>query len=135
MAARIAQAADGSGSERHALEFAIADAASDAFRGSVLLHGYSTHHGRVEVGFWVVPQARRTGVARAAVSAAVDWAFGELELRRVEMTSTPENPVIPAFARRLGFVHEGTLRSRNVERGRAVDLLWFGLLRGDWRTD
>jgi RimJ/RimL family protein N-acetyltransferase len=50
------------------------------------------------------------------------------------MTTTPENPAVPALAQRLGFTQEGVLRSRNVERGQRVDLVWFGLLREEWQA-
>ena len=119
-------------SEPRVMEFAIADINTDDFLGSVVLHSYSFEHQRIEVGFWVVPGARRGGVALAGVSAVIDWAFRELGLRRIEMTTTPENPVVPVFASRLGFSHEGTLRARNVEQGNAVDILWFGLLENEW---
>ncbi len=49
------------------------------------------------------------------------------------MTTTPENPSVPALARRLGFAQEGVLRKRNVERGQRVDVVWFGVLREEWR--
>ena len=48
------------------------------------------------------------------------------------MTTTPENPAVPALARRLGFTEEGRLRARNVERGQRVDILWFGVLQEEW---
>jgi RimJ/RimL family protein N-acetyltransferase len=49
------------------------------------------------------------------------------------MTTIPENQIVPALARRLGFRQEGILRRRNVERGRRVDIVWFGLLREEWQ--
>jgi RimJ/RimL family protein N-acetyltransferase len=39
---------------------------------------------------------------------------------------------VAALARRLGFTREGVLRKRNVERGRRVDVVWFGVLREEW---
>jgi RimJ/RimL family protein N-acetyltransferase len=62
----------------------------------------------------------------------VSWAFERLDLLRVELTTTPDNVVVPKLARRLGFTHEGTLRKRAVERGQRVDILWFGVLREEW---
>jgi RimJ/RimL family protein N-acetyltransferase len=53
--------------------------------------------------------------------------------QRVEMTTIPENQAVPALAARLGFTQEGILRSRDVERGRRVDIMWFGLLREEWQ--
>lgn len=113
-------------------ELAIADPASGAFHGAVILHSFDWHSRRCEVGFWIVPRARRRGLASAAVALAVDWVLSDLDFLRVEMTTTPENPAVPALARRLGFTSEGHLRARNIERGRRVDILWFGLLREEW---
>lgn len=114
------------------VQLAIADAASDRFWGEVIVHSLHDQHRRGEIGFWVVPEQRRHGVGLRAVTLILSWLFGELDLLRVEMTTTPENPVVPAFARRLGFKQEGILRSRNIERGQRVDIVWFGLLREEW---
>jgi ribosomal-protein-alanine N-acetyltransferase len=128
---RIAQPPQEAG-EGRAIELAIADPATDAFWGTVLLHSFDDRHRRCEIGFWVTPEHRRRGVGRAAVSVALAWAFGELDLLRVEMTTTPENTSVPGLARRLGFTPEGVLRARNIEFGRRVDIVWFGLLREEW---
>jgi RimJ/RimL family protein N-acetyltransferase len=113
-------------------QLAIVDAVSDAFWGTMILHSFDWHSRRAEVGFWLVPGARGRGIGSAAVTLAVSWAFEAYDLLRVEMTTTPENPAVPALARRLGFTQEGVLRARNVERGRRVDIVWFGVLREEW---
>lgn len=114
------------------VELAIADASSDAFRGAVVLHSFDWHSLRAEVGFWVVPEARRAGTVSRALALALDWLFDELGLERVEMTTTSDNDAVAALARKLGFVREGVLRQRDLERGRRVDVVWFGLLRSEW---
>ena len=113
-------------------ELAIVDE-DDAFAGMVLLHSLDERHRHCEVGFWLVPAARGNGVATRAVRLVVSWAFEELDLLRVEMTTTPDNAGVFALAERLGFTHEGVLRKRNVERGQRVDVVWFGVLREEWR--
>jgi RimJ/RimL family protein N-acetyltransferase len=118
--------------EGTAFELAIADPKTDAFWGTVIAHSFDWHHRRCEVGFLLVPAARRRGVASAVVAAMLHWAFVEMDLLRVEMTTTPDNEAVAALARRLGFTREGVLRQRNVERGRRVDIVWFGLLREEW---
>jgi RimJ/RimL family protein N-acetyltransferase len=105
----------------------------DAFAGMVMLHSLDEHHRRCEVGFWLVPAARGQGLGARAVALAVSWAFAALDLLRVEMTTTPDNAAVFALARRLGFTQEGVLRKRNVERGTPVDVVWFGVLREEWR--
>ncbi len=115
-----------------AVELAIVAEADGRFLGSVLLFAFSERHRRCEVGFWVVPVARRTGFGERAVTLTIDWALNGLGLERIDMTTTPENTVIPAFAQRLGFTYEGCLRRRNRERGARIDILWFGLLADEW---
>jgi RimJ/RimL family protein N-acetyltransferase len=114
------------------VELAVSEQGHDGFLGSMMLHSFDAHHRRCEVGFWLAPVARGRGLGSRAVSLAVSWAFAELDLQRVEMTTTPDNHAVPALARRLGFAREGVLRRRNVERGVRVDVVWFGLLREEW---
>jgi RimJ/RimL family protein N-acetyltransferase len=128
---RIDRQAQGA-AERSFVQLAIADPTTNAFWGELLVHSWHAQHRRAEVGFWVVPGERRRGIGSRAVGLALTWLFGELDLLRVEMTTTPENLGVPALARRLGFTQEGFLRARNVERGQRVDLVWFGLLREEW---
>ena len=115
-----------------ALELAIVDPVGDGLWGALSFHSFAWEHRRCEIGFWLDPAVRRRGIGSGAVSLAVTWAFGALDLLRVEMTTTPDNLAVAALARRLGFSQEGLLRARNVERGRRVDVVWFGLLREEW---
>lgn len=124
---------DGLAKEGRLAELAIADAATDVFRGSLTLHSFDWRNRRGELGFWVVPDARRRGTCARALALALDWLFGALDLERAEMTSTPDNDAVAALAGKLGFALEGTMRQRNLERGRRVDVVMFGLLRSDRR--
>lgn len=112
-----------------AVELAIVDPATDEFCGSILLHSVEWRHERVEVGFWLVPAARRRGLVSSAVRLVVDWAFDELDLGRIDLTTTAENVPPQRLAERLGFTREGVLRGHELERGRRVDIVVFGLLR------
>ena len=123
------RAASGRGLER-----AIADRETDAFLGSVLLHSFEWEHRRCEVGFWLVRDARRRGIGTRAVGLVIDWVFSALDFERIEMTTTPDNPAVAPLARKLGFQLEGVLRARDIERGRRVDIVWFGLLRSEWNN-
>jgi RimJ/RimL family protein N-acetyltransferase len=119
--------------EGQIIELAIADAATDALRGSVIVHSFDWGNRRAEIGFFVVPAARGGGVCTSAVELVLGWLFADVELERVEMTTTPDNSAVPAIAARLGFAREGVMRSRNLERGERVDVVMFGLLRDEWR--
>jgi RimJ/RimL family protein N-acetyltransferase len=73
-------------------------------------------------------------VLSRALDLVLEWAFGELALERMELTALPENAAVPRIAEKFGYVFEGTMRKRNFERGRRVDLRLWGLLR-DERTE
>lgn len=118
--------------EGKGVEFAIADPVTRELWGSLLVHQLSWHHRRCEIGLWLIRDQRGRGIGASAASLAVSWLFTDLGLLRVEMNTIPENSSMIALARRLGFVQEGIQRSRNLERGRRVDLVWFGLLRDEW---
>ena len=83
---------------------------------------------------WTAPFARGRGVATAAASLALTWAFRELGYARVELTTAPDNESLVRLAQRLGFRREGMLRAHNVERGQRVDVVCFGLLREEWQA-
>lgn len=116
---------------RHApirIELAVTDAALRSFFGVVVLNEISRVHERADVGFWLVPAARGRGLGTAAVGMVVDWAFGPLGLKRLEMTTTPDNVAARALGRRLGFEEEGVLRKRNSERRGRVDIVMLAKL-------
>jgi RimJ/RimL family protein N-acetyltransferase len=119
--------------EREGFELAVTTDGSDELKGVVIVHHVETEHGRAEVGFWIVRGARGGGLGARAVALVVDWLFAQAGLRRVELSTTPDNRGAHATAQRLGFTHEGVMRRRDVERGIEVDVVWFGLLREEWR--
>ena len=111
------------------LGLAVTDAGGRPFLGHVMLHTLDFKHRRGEVGYWLVPGARGRGTGRTAVCLLVDWAFARLDLERLEITTTPDNTAARALARSLGFVEEGIMRARNLERGRRVDVVLLARLR------
>src|SRR4051794_15083710 len=115
------------------MELAIADAQGDALLGSVILHSLDWRHGHGELGYWLVAAERGRGLATRALGLAVRWMFEDLGLERAEIVTTPDNAASLAVARRLGFVEEGLLRKRDVERGERIDVVLLGLLREEWR--
>lgn len=112
---------------------AIAHAHSLDFLGGIGLYRVDTYHRRGEVGFWLTPGARGQGLGARAVRLVTGWAFDSLGFDRVELTTTPDNAATLKLATGLGFTNEGTMRERNLERGRRVDVVMLAVLRGEWR--
>jgi RimJ/RimL family protein N-acetyltransferase len=81
-----------------------------------------------EAFYWVAAPARSRGVARRALALVVAYAFGALELARVELKIDPANEASQAVARAAGFTYEGTLRSDQPFKGRRMDAqIWSKL--------
>jgi RimJ/RimL family protein N-acetyltransferase len=111
------------------LGLAVSDPTRRPFLGHVMLHTLAWRHKRAELGYWLVPEARGRGVGRVAVSLLVEWAFAELDLERLEVTTSVRNTAARALAESVGFRAEGVLEGRNIERGRRIDVVLLARLR------
>jgi RimJ/RimL family protein N-acetyltransferase/nitrite reductase/ring-hydroxylating ferredoxin subunit len=101
---------DGSG-----YEFAIVDAATDRYLGSVGLH-LGSNARRHAVGYQVVPEARGNGYATRAVRLLTRWAFDQLHIERLALWTLPGNAPSQAVAERAGFRYEGLARNWESDR-------------------
>lgn len=64
-----------------------------------------------EIGYVVGPAARGSGVATRTLRLLTDWGFTGLGLERIELWIDVTNPGSERVAERVGYVHEGVLRS------------------------
>jgi isopropylmalate/homocitrate/citramalate synthase/RimJ/RimL family protein N-acetyltransferase len=112
---------------------AIADAETDVFVGSVILHNFRWWASQAEIGYWVLPEARGRGVAAHAVSLLARWAIEVLGLTRIEAYVPVDNEGSRRTIERSGFTQEGVARAVfDNQRGR-VDLAQYSLVRADLR--
>jgi ribosomal-protein-alanine N-acetyltransferase len=87
-----------------------------------------------ELGYWVARDARRAGVAHAALRSFLQYAFRTLELERIIARTIVANEPSSRLLEDLGFAREGILR-RFTRIGEAFhDTLVFGLLREDFTS-
>jgi len=87
--------------------------------------------GSAELGFWIAPEARKTGYTFEAARAVCDTGFQELKLQRITWHAYTGNPGSPAIAQKLGFTYEGLSRLGAIHRGQRRDQLQAGLLATD----
>jgi ribosomal-protein-alanine N-acetyltransferase len=102
--------------------WAVADAKTDRCVGLVNYHDGHIRNKRVAIGYIVDPARQRQGIGTEAVSAMLEYCFGELGLHRVQAFIHPDNAASRRLAERLGFHCEGLLR----DNLRVAD---------DWRDD
>jgi [ribosomal protein S5]-alanine N-acetyltransferase len=102
--------------------------------GTLLLFHFDAASARAEVGYVLGRAWWGRGLMREALEGACSACFGNLGLRRLEAYVDRDNAASNALLRRVGFVHEGTLRQRTVAHGTARDMQVWGLLSGEWPT-
>jgi RimJ/RimL family protein N-acetyltransferase len=94
--------------------FSILEATTGRLLGNVSLHKIDREQRDGEIGYRVAPWARGQGVATAGLVAVSRWAFGALDLVRLEAYHAVANVASCRVAEKAGFRWEGTLRQSYV---------------------
>jgi RimJ/RimL family protein N-acetyltransferase len=127
---RAERAADALATGTH-MTLTILEQGSDDCRGQLYAQHFDWEHSRAELGIWLVPQARRRGLAVSALKLGGAWLFDACKLERLALLTHPDNEAMIGAARVAGFAYEGVLRAYERERGRRVDLAILSLLPAD----
>ena len=72
------------------------------------------------------------GYGTEAMNLMLEFAFTEINLRRVTLTVFEYNPRAIRSYEKTGFRHEGRLRQFLTREGRRWDMLYMGILREEW---
>ncbi len=116
-------------------EFAIADAATERYIGSVGLH-LGPNPRRHAIGYMVAPEARGRGVATRAVRLVTRWAFESLAVERLALWTLPGNVASQAVAQKAGFRYEGLIRNWESDRDdQPIDAVMFSMTPEDLAED
>jgi len=100
--------------------------------GCGLILNESTNSG--EIGYWIDAHCEGAGIVSDCCRSLIDYAFGELELNRLQIRCATGNLRSAAIPKRLGFSLEGTLRQTIRTNDRLDDEYCFGLLRSEWQA-
>jgi RimJ/RimL family protein N-acetyltransferase len=97
---------------------------------------FSAGHRIALLGYGIHSAHRGLGLTGEAICAVLDAAFDALPaLTRVTANTDARNEGSCRVLTKLGFQHEGTLRSGAVTaRGELVDGVIYGLLRSEWQA-
>lgn len=88
-----------------------------------------------EIGYWIDGRMINQGLATEVSAALVKVAFEILDAVRVEIHCDPRNLRSAAVPRKLGFIHEATLRERLPDaNGEWQDLMIWSTFRSDYAS-
>lgn len=111
---------------------AIEKNAEQSFIGWCAAFRWNPQHRSLGIGYCLQERAWGQGFATEAVRAMLAWAFGALDLNRVEAHLDTRNLASARVLEKLGFRREGTLREDCIVLGEVSDSWVYGLLRRDW---
>jgi RimJ/RimL family protein N-acetyltransferase len=104
-----------------------------AIQGVVQLHSIDWVQRSALLGVYVGdPSARGSGLGAAATALILDYGFNGLDLQRVWLEVLSTNLAAKRVYERLGFAHEGRLRSAYFLGGQRIDVDVYGLLQAEW---
>ena len=87
------------------------------------------HYNRnADIGYWLSPAQWGQGVMQECLTKVFEYAFGNMQLHRLEAEVELENIASRKLLEKLGFEHEGRRRQVSWRGERYVDLDYFGLL-------
>lgn len=121
--------AEGSGAR-----FAIDTASDDAFIGWCAMFRWNPGYRSLGIGYCLNESAWGHGYATEAVHAMLQWAFGTLDLNRVDAELDTRNAASARVLEKLGFQREGRRREDCIVSGEVSDSWIYGLLRRDWQA-
>jgi len=106
------------------------DDATGEVVGAGMLHHLDTERRIVEIGYFVLPSARRRGFGTTIARTLAEHAFS-LGVERVAAYVNVGNTASERVLERAGFTREGVVRSLPKPDGQRVDKSLFSLLPGE----
>ena len=102
--------------------------------GTIGFMWYSSENRSAELGYSFSREYWNRGYATQALDAVVGAAFRSLPLNRLEAQHDVRNPASGRVMQKCGFLQEGILRSRMINKGEFVDVALYAILRSDWEN-
>ena len=112
------------------LPLAAVNAQTREVIGAGMLHHLDAERRIVEIGYWVLPQARGRGIATTIARMLAEHAFS-FGVDRVAAYVNVDNSASERVLERAGFTREGVVRSMPKPDGQRVDKTLFSLLPGE----
>ncbi|WP_426142515.1 GNAT family N-acetyltransferase [Pseudomonas sp. DWP3-1-2] len=117
--------------ERKGIWWGIARRDNDELVGACGLNDWRPDDHRIDLGYWLLPDYWRRGIMQRGLPHILRYAFVHMNIHRVHADVEPENLASFQLLRKLGFVHEGTLRDVEYKGGRYLSLHQLSLIKTD----
>jgi ribosomal-protein-serine acetyltransferase len=103
--------------------------------GTIDMMSISKRIRKTDIGYWLGERFQGKGLVTSACWTLIDYAFGTLDLNRIEIGARADNARSRAVAERLGFTQEGTFRQARRHGDQYLDGVLYSLLKEEWKRD
>lgn len=92
--------------------------------------GQDVHRRTAELGYWLAEPFWNRGIITEAISAIVQYAFGNFDLVRIFAEPYASNFASARVLEKCGFVYEGRLKANVYKDGKVLDQLLYAKVLG-----
>lgn len=118
---------------KHTYPFVVFDKRTQQFAGSTRFYDYQERNRTVQLGFtWYGKEFQGTGLNRHCKLLLLEFAFGSLNLERVEFRADVNNERSIAAMKSIGCTVEGVLRSNCTSPNGRRDSIVLSILKDEW---
>lgn len=103
--------------------------------GTILFKNILAAHHRAEVGYMLMPQYWRRGIAREALHAVLNHGFNTMQFHSIEAVVNPDNQASIRLLEQQHFIREGYFRENYYFEGKFLDSAVYSLLRSSYRRE
>jgi RimJ/RimL family protein N-acetyltransferase len=116
------------------LQFTVIEKSTEKLAGSTAFGSFSPRDQRLEIGWtWLGKEFQGTGINQQMKKLMLDYCFGILHLKRVEIKTDVLNLPARKALEKIGAIEEGVLRSHTLMTGgRRRDTIYYSFLEGEW---
>ena len=119
--------------QRENVEWGITCKGDDTLIGTCGFYNFDEGFHRADIGYELRPDYWRQGLMSEALTTILTFAFTTMGLHRIDAVVHEGNERSQGILRKLGFVHEGTLRQRFFLQDHFLDEYYYGLLKDEWQ--
>jgi RimJ/RimL family protein N-acetyltransferase len=115
--------------------FAVVDKESNIIVGSTRFYDIQPHHQTTQIGYtWYGKEFQGTGINKNCKLLMLDFAFGQLNVKRVEFRADANNKRSIAAMNSIGCTKEGVLRSNCSSPSGRRDSIVLSILQSEWNN-
>lgn len=110
----------------------VADPETEDLMGVISLLRFDEHVSSCSFAYMLGEKFWGRGYGTEAVKAVFDFAFSEMDIKKIEADHMAENPASGAVMRKAGMKRAGTIPGKYEKNGRLHDAVRYEITREEW---